>query len=241
MCSDAVAPSPLDFVRQVERYYAALMADAAAEHALGGCLLYAGALDASARALLAASNIAGAASLASAPDAEAQRDAVRAGIADFLVTSLDEVLRILKNEIRKHTTVSVCVSVAAAELEREMRERGVAPDLVAVGAAELFAGTRAIALLPVHEPQVRLEWQVASAPALWMPKLDELARACVPAEDAAAHRWLRLAPRYCGRAAAGMRAVRCSRAVAGDFSERVRAAAESGALAVTVEVRTVTD
>ena len=47
-----------------------------------------------------------------------------------MVTSLDEGLRILKNEIRKRETVAVCVALSPDTLQREMQERGVLPDLL---------------------------------------------------------------------------------------------------------------
>jgi hypothetical protein len=50
--------------------------------------------------------------------------------ADFLVTSLDEALRILKNEIRKREAVAVCVAAAPRPWRCEMLERGVLPDLL---------------------------------------------------------------------------------------------------------------
>ena len=103
----------LEFALQVEHFYAGLILAANlgpdAEPSLGGKLLYAGYLDADTRALLVAANIAGAASLAVSADADTGRQAIRDGIVDFLVTSLDEALRILKNEIRKRSTVAVCV------------------------------------------------------------------------------------------------------------------------------------
>lgn len=240
MHSDESQTGPTDFVRQAERYFAALAGHGGAGAGLGGCLLYAGALDPSARALIAAANVAGAASLAVAPDVASQKQAVRDGIADFLVSSLDEALRILKNEVRKRTTVAVCVSLPAAGLEAEMRERGVMPDIVIFSAAASFAA-HSVEPLSVAGTQVRLEWQVNAMPALWMPKLDEIARMCVPADHTAAHRWLRLAPRYCGRAAAGLRVLRCSPSVAEEFAARVSAAVAAGSIGVPVEVTTRVD
>ena len=145
MTIDSAAPSALDFVIEVERLYASLLAtqesDSAVEPGLGGKLLYAGELDASARAFLVAGNIAGAASLAATANASVQRQAIHDGVADFLVNSLDEALRILKNEIRKHETVAVCIAAAPLAIENEMRERGVVPDLLAPG----FAGNPVLA------------------------------------------------------------------------------------------------
>ena len=56
-----------------------------------------------------AANIAGAASLSATADVATQKQAIRDGVVDFLVTSLDEAARILKNEIRKRQPVAVCV------------------------------------------------------------------------------------------------------------------------------------
>jgi urocanate hydratase len=77
------------------------------------------------RALVVAGNIAGAATLTVTSDVDAQKHAVRDGTVDFLVTSLDEALRILKNEIRKGATVAVRVGEPLEDVEREMVERGV--------------------------------------------------------------------------------------------------------------------
>ncbi len=116
MATNPNPPSALEFTLQVERFYAGLILVAAPntapgrEPGLGGKLLYAGELDAKARALLVAANIAGAASLAVSADDGARKQAVRDGVVDFLVSSLDEALRILKNEIRKRSTVAACVA-----------------------------------------------------------------------------------------------------------------------------------
>src|ERR1035437_3667290 len=117
MNSMATNPSAaLEFALQVERCYAGLILAAGhgpdAEPSLGGKLLYTGPLDAQASALLVAANIAGAASLTVSAEAAAGKQAIRDGVVDFLVTSLDEALRILKNEIRKRETVAVCVALA---------------------------------------------------------------------------------------------------------------------------------
>ncbi len=159
------------------------------EPSLGGKLLYAGELDAEARALLVAANIAGAASLAASADRAAQKQAIRDGVVDFLVTSLDEALRILKNEIRKRETVAVCVAVAPEAIEREMRERGVLPDLLrrdAIHAAprvrSFWQGARRSNSILTEQPAL-VAWRVASAPALWLPKLDAIALDCLDADD----------------------------------------------------------
>jgi len=226
----------LEFTLAVERAYAALVADgagAAEEPSLGGKLLYAGELNAGGRALMVAGNVAGAATLAATSDSATGKQAMRDGVADFLVNSLDEGLRILKNEVRKRETVAVCIAADAGSVEAEMRERGVVADLLApVGAARLPDGI------------VMLTWRVASAPAQWLPKVDAIAMECVEKAGevgiGAVRRWLRLAPRYLGRMSQGWRVMRCEQSVADLFVARVRAAVAVGEIGAEVEVNAVT-
>ena len=225
------APSALDFTLQVECFYAALISFAPLpqEPSLGGQLLYSGHLDPEARAILVAANIAGAASLAATADTAAQKQALRSGIVDFLVNSLDEALRILKNEIRKRQTVAVCVAVSSPVLELEMHARGVKPDVVRSEGA------------PLHKSTPFLTWRVASAPARWLPKLDAIALQCLGFNSdpnvGIARRWLRLAPRYLGRQAQSMRLMRGTAEFYEAFVEQVRSAVLSDEIPVEVEIR----
>src|SRR5438270_10726114 len=118
------------FALRVLSFYTQLIPADSQTSDLGGKLLYAGALDDNGRALITAANIAGAASLCATENEQDQKQAIRDGIVDFLVTSLDEALRILKNEIRKRAPVAVCIAAPHAESELQMSERGVAPDLL---------------------------------------------------------------------------------------------------------------
>jgi urocanate hydratase len=222
--------SATGFPHQVERYYAGIlrvvMQASNGEPTLGGKLLYAGELDDEARALIVAANIAGAATLAVSADVETDRQAMRDGVVDFLVTSLDEALRILKNEIRKRETVAVCVAMRPESAEAEMRERGVRPDLA-----------RSVLPAAPVQGQALLAWSVATAPAIWQPKLDALSLDCLAPEDQAARRWLRLAPRYLGRLAQGVRLLRCHDHCAKKFIEEARQMVECGEIGVAVEVK----
>jgi hypothetical protein len=249
-------PDASAFALAVDRFYAGLMlnacpandSDSGAEPSLGGKLLYAGELDADGRALAVAGNIAGAATLAATADTAAQKQAFRDGVVDFLVTDLDEALRILKNEIRKRETVAVCVASSPGAVEREMLERGLLPDLLRTGdeTAELLTpflklGARQTEPAPVEENQAMVTWSVATAPALWLPKLDAIALDCLSGDSSpsawAARRWLRLAPRYLGRLANGLRLVRCGREMAAKFIGQVRERAEDGEIGVPVELK----
>jgi hypothetical protein len=241
------SPAAFDFAARVARAYAALTQPPVAnpETVLAGKLFYAGELDERGRALVAAASIAGAATLAATADRAAQRQALRDGIADFPVNSLDESLRILKNQLRKRETVAVCVALEPAAVEREMLERGVVPDLVRGDV--LFAPNREALLL--HEGQ-ETELDLRRTPALvtWrmdspLPKelarLDEIALGCLDANEWAARRWLRLAPRYLGRIAQGLRLLETHREFAARFAGCVQNSVEHGGIGAAVEIRSI--
>lgn len=208
---------------------------------LGGKLLYAGELDARGRALVIAGNVAGCATLAATADARLQKQSIHDGVADFLVNSLDEALRILKNEIRTRKTVAVCVGVAPDSIEQEMKERGVQPDLVFGGPRDqqrtklqFGAGSREVHLTEPDSGRAFLTWRVAQAPARWMPKLDAIALECL-ASDSWERRWIRLSPRYCGRAASAQRALCCDPQIAEEIIRSIHASAKRGEIGVEVE------
>ena len=250
---DPIESAAFHFILQVERFYASLIADAnaevdgPAEVGLGGKLLYAGELDDDGRALLVAGNIAGAASLSATADAAARKQAIRDGVADFLVNSLDEALRILKNEIRKRETVAVCIAAAPEAVEREMLERGVLPDLLAplpfAGSSSSHSFGQAVwrvELTSAPGSQALVVWSVNTAPAQWLPKLDSLAIECLQGNaspaDAAARRWLRLGPRYLGRLAEHFRVLRCQPDTAIEFVARVQSAVDRQQIGVEVRI-----
>ena len=189
-----------------------------AEPDLGGKLFFAGELDEGGRALVVASNIAGAASLSATAAPSSQRQAVRDGVIDFLVTSLDEALRILKNEIRKRAPVAVCIAAPPGEIESQMNERGVLPDLLrpageSTSVADPNLGSVDGALVV---------WSVSAAPAQWMPRLDALALECLDPPAGSARRWVRMAPRYLGRRAQATHLVYADRPFAARFLESVK-------------------
>jgi len=209
---------------------------------LGGKLFYAGELDEAGRANLVAANIAGVATLAATADRDAQKQSLRDGVADFVVNNLDEALRILKNQLRKRETVSVCVALPPSDTEQEMNERGVRPDLFR---HSLSVPLRHEALV-FHEgdetefdlsriPAIVI-WRVGSALPKDLASLDEIALACLDPEDWKSHRWLRLAPRYLGRLALGLRLLDSNREFAARFWERVNEAVDRGRIAAGFEI-----
>jgi len=245
---DSTASAALDFTLDVERLYGALIRFSSlptgAEPSLGGKLLYAGEIAPDGRALLVAANIAGAASLAATADRVAQKQAVREGVVDFLVNSLDEALRILKNEIRKRETAAVCIAAAPQAVEIEMLERGVLPDLLAprpsLTTTALAGNVPRIEAVRATRDEALVIWKVATSPAQWLPKFDAIAMDCLPTaldfESNAARRWLRLAPRYLGRLAQGVRVLRCELNVAKEFVTRIQKATEREEIDVESEI-----
>jgi hypothetical protein len=237
----------------VDWLYAGLMRSAALsesqtnEHGLGGTFLYAGELDPAGCALAVAGNIAGTATLAASADVATQKQAIRDGVVDFLVTNLDEALRILKNELRKRETVAVCVAKSPEEVESEMQELGVLPDLLPPGTIDadrfepfIWQGARQVDPIAPDDHSAVLTWKVGHAPAIWLPRMDAIAGDCLEAfpspHAAAAKRWLRLAPRFLGRQAMGSRLLRCDAEAAREFLNRVREKVQRRELNVEVEI-----
>ncbi len=213
-------PQPLQNSAPIEReiesvysLYAALARNLDPATGLGGSFLYAADPAESGPALLRAANIAGAASLAASADSTLLRRLMRESALDFVVTSLDEALRILKNELRKHEPVAVGVTVETGAIEREMLERGVQPNLLAGNLSprqelEAFVarGTRLVEPVLIAPGS----FQIFSIPADWTlsaAAFDDQLLAGLPPGDELNRRWLRLAPRYLPAAARRLRSV----------------------------------
>jgi hypothetical protein len=210
------------------------------EQHLGGKLLYVGELDAHGQAMVIAGNVSGCATLAVTGELAAQQLVIRDGVVDFVVTSLDEALRVLKNEVRRRATVAVCVGAAPSAVEREMIERGVLPDLAFEGlpgkprdVPDFGSGTRRVQLMAPDAGLAFVTWQVAQAPARWMAKLDAIALDCLSTEWQA-RRWIRLSPRYCGRNAQARRVLYCEQDSARQIIGRFGAHAQDGEICTEV-------
>jgi hypothetical protein len=210
---------PESEVAAIYRLYAALAAEFDGEFGLGGKLLFAGELDDPSCRLVRAANIAGGASLSATADVIMQKHAIRDGVVDFLVTSLDEAVRILKNEIRKRQPVAVCVAARPDSVAAEMAERGIVADLRPPSHATSAESDMG---------EVLVAWSVSSAHARWLPRLDELALECLDREAIAARRWIQRAPGYLGGLAREFRLVPGSRLFGSRFVGRVRERSAAG-------------
>jgi hypothetical protein len=114
----------------------------------GGALIVACGLGPGGQGLSIAGNIAGAGCLLIDERADVCRAAMRSGACDFVVNTVDEALRVLKNEIRQRRPVSVGLTLGAGAALEELVDCGVLPELfTAIGgdAAIVGAGARAFA------------------------------------------------------------------------------------------------
>jgi hypothetical protein len=119
-------PSPTDPQLQTLRLYAELISH---RETLPGTLTFAYGPQSSATGLSAAVSISGGTTLLLDPDTATVKSVFRTGGLDFVVNTLDEAVRVLKNEVRKHTPLSVALTADPSTILAEMHERGIQPDL----------------------------------------------------------------------------------------------------------------
>ncbi|HTF70272.1 MAG TPA: hypothetical protein VK638_47110 [Edaphobacter sp.] len=238
-------------VVRVRVHYASLCAAAASQFETGSLarrLLLIDALAHEGDALLLAASIAGAASLTLERRTEAVRHCVRNGIVDFAVTTLDEALRILKNEIRKQQPIAVLLEREPASVLAEMVERGAQPDMVRWAHADaewkasldtLFA-RGAQPLPPPREtspgPAQEICWRAGEGGSAALRQLDLLAGQILPQEDAERQNWITRAPRYLPRALRLERSVAMTERECAAFLAAVEERAQQGTLAARVEI-----
>ncbi|MGB6744866.1 MAG: hypothetical protein WBE38_14565 [Terracidiphilus sp.] len=237
MPSEPLSPSAFAFIAQIDEAYTSLMRHA--DPHLGGKLFYAGNLTQAARAATVAANIAGAATLAASAGHAAAKQSMRDGIVDFLVNSLDEALRILKNQIRKRETAAVCVTAASETIEREMQARGVQPDLILTAGSIEFAHAPIVLDMKAsagNDADTWLTWRASQSPALWLPKLDAIALGILPPNADHARRWLQRAPRYLGRLAQNLRVLHTTQQHAEQFIAQLTNQIATGTITAPIEI-----
>ncbi len=97
---------------------------------LSGKLVVSGGMGGMGGAQPLAATMAGAAFLGIDVDPERIKKRLKTGYCDFMVNTLDEALRILKNAVRKKEAVSVGLVGNCADVVPELAERGVLPDVL---------------------------------------------------------------------------------------------------------------
>ncbi len=97
---------------------------------LGGRLIVSGGMGGMGGAQPLAATMAGAVFLGIDVDPERIKKRLKTGYCDFMVNTLDEALRILKNAVRKKENVSVGLVGNCADIIPELANRGVVPDIL---------------------------------------------------------------------------------------------------------------
>jgi Urocanase Rossmann-like domain len=165
-------------------------------------------LDPQGTAVALASNIAGAVCLSLEQDPAIARQALRSGACDFVVNTLDEALRAMKNEVRQHKPLSVGLQGNQSEILDEIFERGVAPQLVTglvdPAALQKFQTQGAIVFTDVEAATLlasiaeESQWTAHDFPQLTSAALksfDIHTAEILPPEDTFRRTWLAAAPR----------------------------------------------
>lgn len=238
-------------VARVRTHYASLCVAAGSQFGTGslaGRLLLIDGLAQEGDALLIAAGIAGAASLTLETRAEAVRHCVRNGIVDFAVTTLDEALRILKNELRKQQPIAVLLEREPASVLAEMVERGAQPEMLRWTSADaelqasldtlLARGARPLSAPRETNPDPAREvcWRAGDGGSAALRQLDLLACQILPETDSERQNWITRAPRYLPRSLRLERCVAMTNEERAAFLAAVAERTQQGTLSARVEI-----
>jgi urocanate hydratase len=207
--------------RQTLRLYGELVAR---RESWAGQLVLACGPGVSASGLPAAVSIAGGTSLVLDPDAAEVKAVFRAGGVDFVVNTLDEALRVLKNEIRKRRPLGVALEGDVQPALAEIVERGVLPDLqvsigrpVDVGTELGLERLRVASEEGVAAPGERLNWWltergwsevvVEAGTSSALREVDARLLALLPEGDGLRRTWVQRIPHYQRPGPGGVRVV----------------------------------
>jgi len=113
-----------------QRTLASLLALGRVRSNWAGELILSLGLDTDGTALAIAANISGAVSLSVDEDPNRLRDVARVGAVDFVVKSLDEAVRVIKNEVRQKRPLAVALGMDTDRALQQMMDRGLAPAAV---------------------------------------------------------------------------------------------------------------
>ncbi len=207
--------------RQTLRIYGELMVR---RESWAGRLVFACGPGVSATGLPAAVSIAGGAALVLDSDAAMVKSVFRKGGVDFVVNTLDEALRVLKNEIRKGRPLSVVLEGKTEPALEELRERGVLPELQVefadsgdsaerLGRDALLLDPRAETVLPSLDLQGWLsqhgwaETVLAATTTAGLRELDARLLARLPEGDKVRRGWIQRIAQYERPAPGGARVI----------------------------------
>jgi urocanate hydratase len=185
--------SPTDLQRQTLRLYGELISQ---NETWGGKLIFTSGPGASATGLPAAVSIAGGTTLALDPDGPTVKAVFRQGGFDFVVNTLDEALRVLKNEIRQHKPLSVALISPIQPVLEEMASRGVAPDLECSVSPNLEVTSNITSLTSWLAARTWSEVILPAASTSDLRALDLRLFEILPPGDTIRRRWLQRIPHY---------------------------------------------
>lgn len=179
--------SVVNLQRQTMRLYRAFLAS---REDWSGALVLCSGSGCIASGISVAASIAGAATLAIDADAEAMKAALRRGELDFVVNTLDEALRTLKNQIRQKRPLSVGLIADVSSALAELSSRGVQAD----------------AMIDPQSPATSHEDELffAASDASKLQSLDAVLMEVLAAEDERRN-WIRRLPQYLREARSGGR------------------------------------
>jgi urocanate hydratase len=176
--------SPTDLQLQTLHHYGNLIAR---RESWAGQLIFTAGEGSSTTGLPAAVSIAGGCTLVLDPDAAAVKSVFRQGGIDFVVNTLDEAVRVLKNEIRQHKPLSVGLIAPLQSSLDEMAERGLQPDLDCTTAPTEDLLTPWLAARNLAE---------MSVPAASLRTLDAQLLELLPPDDITRRRWIERIAHY---------------------------------------------
>lgn len=222
---------------EVFDHFAALMT---VEPRPGASLVFYGAVDDRGMAMAAAAKIAGAACLGVDAHAERVKVAMQRGICDFMVNTLDDALSILKDETRRSQPVAIALVGDPERSVAEMLDRGVRPDLVPCGCigseAFLKRGAKFLPAAMVTPCSLVVTWGASQDATVWLPRMDDIAVNVLEDDSDLRARWIRLAPKYLQKNLSRERYVRMRVGELTHFVELLRQRAQSGEIAVPVQI-----
>jgi urocanate hydratase len=185
--------SPTDLQRQTLRLYGELLSQ---NETWGGKLIFTSGPGASATGLPAAVSIAGGTTLALDPDSPTVKAVFRQGGIDFVVNTLDEALRVLKNEIRQHKPLSVALISPIQPVLDEIASRGLAPDLEYSVSPNLEVTSNNTSLTSWLAARNWSEVILPAASTSDLRALDLRLFDILPPDDTLRRRWLQRIPHY---------------------------------------------
>lgn len=183
-----------------------------------GKLLLRTELDAEGIAVIVAASVARAASLCIDAEAESLRHGLRAGFCDFVVSHLDEALRILKNELRQGRAVAVGLTADPEACLTAIVDRGLQPDFLSLASRRsqmadilLERGSRLVRTDAPDSHTSMVGWSVTTEPARSLRAIAGIAAGVLDpsrVDTPARSHWLDLSPAWLGRALGPRQCVR---------------------------------